>query len=98
MDFVIFVKFFYPKKQLEIDNEDVRIDMEDVLYTVPEVADLLKTNENYVYKLIKAKLLPCLKLGRFKIRRQAILNFLETYEGNDLTDPDNVKEIDYDKD
>lgn len=69
--------------------------MEDVLYTVPEVAALLKTNENYVYKLIKAKLLPCLQLGRYKVRRQALLNFLEMNEGKDLTDPENVKEIIY---
>lgn len=76
----------------------MRIDLEDVLYTVSEVAELLKTNENYVYKLIKAKLLPCLKLGRIKVRKQAILNFLELNEGKDLTDPENVKEIDYDRD
>jgi len=69
--------------------------LEDVLYTVPEVAALLKTNENYVYKLIKAKLLPCLQLGRYKVRRQALLNFLEMNEGKDLTDPENVKEIIY---
>ena len=72
--------------------------MENVLYTIPEVAELLKTNDSYVYKLIKAGLLPCLKLGRFKVRRQAIEDFLERNEGNDLTDPNNVKEIDYDKD
>ena len=68
------------------------------MYTIPEVAELLKTNDSYVYKLIKAGLLPCLKLGRFKVRRQAIEDFLERNEGNDLTDPNNVKEIDYDKD
>ena len=76
----------------------MRIDLEDVLYTVAEVATLLKTNENYVYKLIKAKLLPCLILGRYKVRRQALLKFLEDYEGKNLTEPENVKEIDYDKD
>lgn len=98
MDFVIRVKIFYSKKQFKIDNKDVIIDMENVLYTIPEVAELLKTNENYVYKLIKAGLLPCLKLGRFKVRKEAILNFLELNEGKDLTDPENVKEIDYGKD
>lgn len=69
--------------------------MEDVIYTIPEVAKLLKTNENYVYKLIKAKLLPCLQLGRFKVRREALLNFLAKYEGMNLSDPENVKEIIY---
>ena len=72
--------------------------MENVLYTIPEVAELLKTNENYVYKLIRAGLLPCLKLGRFKVRKQAIDDFLKLSEGKDLTDPENVKEIDYGKD
>ena len=72
--------------------------MENVLYTIPEVAELLKTNENYVYKLIKAGLLPCLKLGRFKVRKEAVLKFLELNEGKDLTDPEHVKEIDYGKD
>ena len=74
----------------------MRIDLEDVLYTVPEVASLLKTNENYVYKLMNAKLLPYLILGRKKVRKQALLNFLEQYEGKDLSNPENVKEIDYD--
>ena len=72
--------------------------MESVLYSVPEVAELLKTNENYVYKLIKTGLLPCLKLGRYKVRKQSIDRFLEEYEGKDVTDPLNIKEIDYDKD
>lgn len=64
-----------------------------MLYTVSEVAGILKTNENYVYKLIKAGLLPCLQLGRYKVRREAIVNFLETYEGKNVTDPENIKEI-----
>ena len=37
--------------------------MEDVLYTVAEVAKLIKTNTNYVYELIKKGFLPALKLG-----------------------------------
>lgn len=67
--------------------------MEDVLYTVAEVAKLIKTNPAYVYELIKAGLLPTLKLGSYKVRRTALLEFLERYEGKDLTDPFNVKDI-----
>ncbi len=67
--------------------------MEDVLYTVSEVAKLIKTNSNYVYELIKKGYLPALKLGSFKIRRSALLEFLEKYEGQDLTDLTNVKEL-----
>lgn len=66
---------------------------EDVLYTVAEVAKLIKTNPAYVYELIKAGLLPVLKLGNYKIRRVALLEFLQKYEGKDLTNPFNVKAI-----
>ena len=65
--------------------------MEDILYTVKETSKLLKTNPNYIYELIKKGFLPALKLGSFKIRRSAILEFLEKYEGQDLTDLNNIK-------
>lgn len=65
--------------------------MEDILYTVKETSKLLKTNQNYIYELIKKGFLPALKLGCFKIRRSAILEFLEKYEGQDLTDLNNIK-------
>lgn len=64
--------------------------MEDVLYTVAETAKLLKTNSNYVYELIKRGLLPALKLGSYKVRRTALINFLEKNEGKDLTNLDNI--------
>ena len=67
--------------------------MEDVLYTVKETAKLLKTNPTYVYKLIKAGYLPVLKLGSVKIRRAALLKFLETFEGQDMTDPYHVHKL-----
>ncbi len=67
--------------------------MEDVLFTVAEVAKLLKTNTNYVYELIRKGFLPALKLGSFKIRKSALLEFLEKYEGQDLTDLSNIKEL-----
>lgn len=67
--------------------------MEDVLYTVSEVAKLIKTNPAYVYELIKAGLLPVLKLGSYKIRKVALEEFLAKYEGKDLTDPTNIIEL-----
>lgn len=67
--------------------------MEDVLYTVKETAKLLKTNTSYVYELIKKGFLPALKLGSFKIRKSALLKFLEENEGYDLTNLDNVKKV-----
>ena len=65
----------------------------DVLYTVKEVAELLKTNIDYVHKLRKAGLLPFLKIGQYKVRKQSLELFLEMYEGKDLTDPFDVKEL-----
>jgi excisionase family DNA binding protein len=65
----------------------------DVLYTVSEVARLIKTNPAYVYELIKADLLPVLKLGSYKVRRTALLDFLKKYEGYDLTNPSDVKKL-----
>lgn len=67
--------------------------MNDILYTVKEASELLKTNTNYVYELIKKGMLPALKLGSFKIRRSTILDFLEKNEGNDLTDLNNIKKL-----
>ncbi len=68
--------------------------MEDILYTVSEVAKLIKCNTNYVYDLIREGFLPALKLGRYKVRRAALLEFLEKYEGYDLTNPYEVKKLD----
>ena len=65
----------------------------EVLYTVQETAKLLKTNVDYVHKLRKAKLLPFLKLGCYKVRKEALDDFLAKYEGRDLTDPFNIKEL-----
>lgn len=67
--------------------------MNEVLYTVSETAKLLKTNPNYVYSLIKFGFLPALKLGSMKIRREAIDEFLKKYEGLDLTNLKNIKEL-----
>ena len=67
--------------------------MEEVLYTVSEVSKLIKSSPAYVYELIRAGLLPALKLGSYKVRRVALLEFLERNEGNDLTDPSNICEL-----
>lgn len=71
--------------------------MEDVLYTVKETSKILKTNTDYVYSLIKKGYLRCLKLGSYKIRKSTIEEFLAKYEGFDLSDLDNVKELDITK-
>lgn len=63
----------------------------DELLTVAEVAALLKVNKNKVHDLINAGLLPCLVLGRRKVRRASLERFLQVYEGCDITDPWNIK-------
>ena len=66
---------------------------ENVLYTVKQVSELIHTNQAYVYELIKAGLLPVLKLGSYKVRKEALHKFLADYEGKDLTDPNKVGPI-----
>ena len=61
--------------------------MEDNLYSVNEVAKMLKVGKNKVYELIHAGLLPVLKIGGMKIRKKSLNEFLENYEGCDLSDP-----------
>jgi excisionase family DNA binding protein len=67
--------------------------IETILYTVKEVAELLKTNVDYIHKLRKSGLLPFLKLGQYKVRRESLLAFLANYEGKDLTDPFNIVDL-----
>ena len=67
--------------------------MEDVLYTVKEVSLLIKTNVGYVYNLIRKGYLPALNLGSLKVRRTSLLNFLEKYDGKDLSDLNYIKDL-----
>lgn len=67
--------------------------MDDQLYTVPEVAKLLKTNTSYVYKLKNSGLLQFLQIGRLKCRKQALEDFLEKWDGWDISDPFNPVRI-----
>lgn len=67
--------------------------MEDMLYTVPEVAAILKTNVDYVYKLQKAGLIRFMKIGRLKCRKSTLEAFLEKYDGCDISDPFNIQQL-----
>lgn len=67
--------------------------MTEMVYTVKETAEILKTNVNYVHELRKNGLLPFLKLGSYKVRKSALEEFLAKYEGYDLTDPGSIKEL-----
>lgn len=67
--------------------------MEDMLYTVPEVAAILKTNVDYVYKLQKAGLIRFMKIGRWKCRKSTLEAFLEKYDGYDISDPFDIRQV-----
>jgi len=56
--------------------------MEPTLYTVAEVAKILKCNPTKVYELRKAGLLRFLKLGCLKCRRETLEEFLQKYEND----------------
>ncbi|WP_367567796.1 helix-turn-helix domain-containing protein [Lacrimispora sp.] len=49
------------------------------LYTVKEVAKVLKTNPAGVYELINEGQIPCLVLGSKKIRGTDLERFIEQY-------------------
>ena len=55
-----------------------------MLFTVSEVAAILGINVNFVHELRKAGLLKFMKLGRYKISREALQQFLIDYEGQDV--------------
>lgn len=67
--------------------------MTEMLYTVPEVAEILKCNTDYVYKLQRTGLLKFIKIGRWKVRKTTLEEFLAKYDGMDITDPSNIKEV-----
>lgn len=64
-----------------------------MLYTVPEVAAILKTNIDYVYKLQRSGLIKFMKIGRLKCRKSTLEAFLEKYDGFDISNPEEIKEL-----
>lgn len=65
----------------------------DELLTVKQVSKIMKSNPNYVNRLINTGMLKCLILGSRKIRTSTLNEFLARWEGWDLTDPGNPKQI-----
>ena len=64
-----------------------------LLYTVKESASVLGVNVHVVYDLIKKGLLPAMKLGSLKVRKETLEDFVSKYEGMDLSDLDNITEL-----
>lgn len=64
-----------------------------MLYTVKEVSQILKTNVSYVHELRKSGLLPFIKLGTYKVRKETLEEFLAKYENYDLTNPSQIRQL-----
>lgn len=58
--------------------------MDKIVYTVSEVAEILKVNKNYVYDLIRNKKLKALKLNSYRIRHESLIEFLEQNDGQEV--------------
>lgn len=66
---------------------------EPLVYTVREVSQALHTNIGYIYELIYLGLLPALKLGSLRVRKESLDKFLREHDGLDLSDPKNIKAL-----
>ena len=67
--------------------------LEDELLTILEVSKVLKVNVAFVHKLRKAGLLKCLYCGSYKVRKATLLKFMADYDGKDLRDLNNIKDL-----
>lgn len=65
----------------------------DMLYTAQEIAKILKVNVDYVHKLRKSGILPFIKIGQYKCRRSSLEKFLQEYEGKNVTNPNNIMDL-----
>lgn len=80
-------------KVIHVDKSSTSSTNKEILYTVPEIAKILKVDQHKVYELIEKKILIGLKLGRLKVTRAELLRFLNDYTGKDLSDLDNIKDL-----
>ena len=63
------------------------------LYTIKEVSKLLKCSINRVHDLRRSGLLKCLKVGNYKVTKASLNEFLSKYDGKDVTNPYDIKEL-----
>lgn len=75
-----------------VDNTNNLLMKDNVklLYSVKETSEVLGVSKHCVYDLINKGLLPAMKLGSLKIRRETLENFVKDIEGKDLSDLDNI--------
>lgn len=68
---------------------------ERLVYTVQEVAKILHTSPNFIYTLIEKGYLPAIKLGSIKILKTTLEKFLIENEGNDFSNINSIKKLNF---
>lgn len=63
------------------------------IYSVNEVAKILRVNKGSVYSLIHNGLLGAIKFGTYKVPRFEVDKFLHQYSRCDLTDLKNIQTL-----
>lgn len=66
---------------------------DNMVYTVQEVAKILHSSPNYIYKLIENGHLPALKLGSIRILKTSLEKFLIENVGKDFSDLNDIKRL-----
>lgn len=64
-----------------------------VVYSVREVSQILHTNVGFVYDLIRAGLLPAIKLKSLRVRKDTLEEFLRNFDGYDLSNLRVIKHL-----
>lgn len=64
-----------------------------MVYTVREVATILHTSPNHVYKLIDKGFLPAIKLRSVRVLKQSLEHFLIINQGKDLSNMNEIKKL-----
>ena len=67
--------------------------MGDKLYNVVEIAEILNIGKNRVYDSVNSGILLSSYLGGDKVRSKSLDEFMEKYDGYDLSDLDNIKQL-----
>lgn len=71
----------------------IKREPEDMVYTVEEVATIMRASKQYVYTLINANQIRVLKIPHTRIRKSELERFFRDNEGKDLTNPNEPKDI-----
>ena len=56
------------------------------LYNIAEVANVLRTNKNFVYDEIRKGRIPVLKMGSYKVRGTDLENYISKYPAEEMID------------